>query len=168
MLRTTLASLASLLAAQAALACSCVVEDESAAAAAEYQSADIVIEGYLLGAQVTPLTTCSNDTVPIDAFQPVGLFRVIEADKGASENSTIIAKLGGVSPVSYDEDCSLKYVGDSCQQPFNAESFGSVDTPKWLAFTLRDGELWANTHICSAFAGNGQDVVARFSKRGNQ
>lgn len=165
MLRTALLSFSILLAVQTASACSCAVEDEWAAAAAEYESADVVFEGYLVGHQKTPLVNCATNAVPSDPFQPIGLFKVVEADKGVSKHSTITAKLAGVLEVTYDEHCTLMEIGDSCQHSFNSEAYGSADSPKWLAFTLRNGELWANAHNCSAFPGIGQEVVDRFSKR---
>lgn len=165
-LRATLFSIGTLFAAQTALACSCVIEDEWAAAKKEYESADIVFKGYLLGQELTPQKNCSVGSVPSDPFQPIGLFKVVEADKGVSDNDTLRAKIGGVFEVAYDELCSIVLnTSDSCAHEFDAASFGTVESPKWLAFTLFDGELWMNSQNCSAFGGNGQEVVDRFSKR---
>ena len=164
-MRTLLLSSLMLFGAPTALACSCVVDDEMASAEREYKDAQVVFKGYLLGQQLVPMQSCNEYNPPKDPFHPVGLFKVVEADKGTSDGATVVARLGGVFAQRFDENCNLYETGTSCQHSFDASQFGRTHDPKWLAFSLHNGVLYANSQDCSGFSSNGQAVVNRLSKR---
>ena len=157
-----------MMSAPTALACSCVVDDLDAAERTEYEQADLVFNGYLLGEQLSPLAPCvpgENDRNA--SFIPRASFKVVHADKGVAVGEVVVANLADHFHSSYDQDCRLVSHGTSCHSEFDRTLYGSEGRPIWMAFRYIDGELWTNGQACSAFsAESGARIVAKYSKRG--
>lgn len=166
MVRFFLAAIMALfVASETAFACSCIIQDEWKSAKREYQEAEVVFKGYLVTQQLKPLKYCNPHNVPSDTNHALGTFKVVQADKGATDGAVIVANLGGVFGARFVEGCELEQTGTSCSHEFYRALYGTEAEPVWFIMNFHHGALWDSSIGCTAFRSNADEIIKRYSKK---